>query len=385
METRINRKLSSRGGGRQRANSRVSLETHEAALKAIRAFLKGRTSYDVFPVSFRTIVLDNKLEIKKALNALLTNSVVSAPLWNGDTARFAGMFTVQDIIHLIQYYYLHYQNFSYDTVGHDVEQFRLESLREIERDLGVPTPPLISIHPMKPLWDACQLLISTHARRLPLLDIQPTGEEVILSVLTQYRALKAIATNVKEIVHLQMSLKNLGIGTYRKEPTSENPYFPIATATMKTTVFDVVHMFSNLGISAVPIVDDEGIVVNLYETVDVITLVRLGVYQHLDLTIEEALERRPQDFPGVITCTGKDTLYSLLKLIRLRRVHRLVVIEGEEGRKGRLAGIITLSDILRYVIGTESIPQPTAVQSHTSAPSTSTSTADTPGSAGPSS
>jgi CBS-domain-containing membrane protein len=39
---------------------------------------------------------------------------------------------------------------------------------------------------------------------------------------------------------------------------------------MTTTVFDVVHMFSERGISAVPIIDEEGVVVNLYETVDVI-------------------------------------------------------------------------------------------------------------------
>jgi CBS domain-containing protein len=50
----------------------------------------------------------------------------------------------------------------------------------------------------------------------------------------------------------------------------ENPFYPLATATMQTTVFDVVHMFSELGISAVPIVDAHGKVVNLYETVDVI-------------------------------------------------------------------------------------------------------------------
>jgi CBS-domain-containing membrane protein len=39
---------------------------------------------------------------------------------------------------------------------------------------------------------------------------------------------------------------------------------------MQTTVFDVVHMFSELGISAVPIIDKRGRVINLYETVDVI-------------------------------------------------------------------------------------------------------------------
>lgn len=48
------------------------------------------------------------------------------------------------------------------------------------------------------------------------------------------------------------------------------PFWPLATATMSTPVFDVVHEFSGRGISAVPIIDGDGIVVNLYETVDVI-------------------------------------------------------------------------------------------------------------------
>ncbi|KAG8882869.1 AMP-activated serine/threonine-protein kinase regulatory subunit, partial [Tulasnella sp. 403] len=53
--------------------SAQSAETHHAALQSIRQFLKGRSSYDVFPVSFRLIVLDNKLEVKKALGALISN------------------------------------------------------------------------------------------------------------------------------------------------------------------------------------------------------------------------------------------------------------------------------------------------------------------------
>jgi 5'-AMP-activated protein kinase, regulatory gamma subunit len=39
---------------------------------------------------------------------------------------FAGMFTVSDIIHLIQYFY---HTSSYDNAAADVETFRLESLR----------------------------------------------------------------------------------------------------------------------------------------------------------------------------------------------------------------------------------------------------------------
>ena len=69
-------------------------------------------------------------------------------------------------------------------------------------------------------------------------------------------------------------MKELGIGTYvdlaSRPEGNTNPFYPLASATLHTTVFDVVHMFSERGISAVPIVDEDGKVLNLYETVDVI-------------------------------------------------------------------------------------------------------------------
>src|SRR4051794_28506452 len=129
------------------------------------------------------------------------------------------MFTVSDIIHLIQYYY---HTNTFDGAAADVEHFRLESIRgefaisrrkirdpstyccltmtEVEQQLQVPQPPLLSVHPMRPLFEACRLLIRTHARRLPLIDQDDqTGKEVVLSVLTQYRVLKFMAVNVRII------------------------------------------------------------------------------------------------------------------------------------------------------------------------------------------
>ena len=62
------------------------------------------------------------------------------------------------------------------------------------------------------------------------------------------------------------------------------------------------------------------------------TLVRLGAYQALDLTIAEALNQRSPDFPGVVICTASDSIGTLLQLIKKKRVHRLVVVEGEVRR-----------------------------------------------------
>ena len=73
-----------RGSMRRRAPSHLPPYTvqdaHNAALHAIRSFLKGHTSYDAFPVSYRLIVLDTKLSVKKALQCLLLNGRVTPPL-----------------------------------------------------------------------------------------------------------------------------------------------------------------------------------------------------------------------------------------------------------------------------------------------------------------
>jgi len=139
-------KFKRRGSTRGRRLSHLppvqTQETHDTALHAIRNVLKKRTSYDAFPISFRLIVLDTKLNVKKALQCLLLNGmlsrsilspflkvttgVVSAPLWNSEKSKFAGMLTVLDIIHLIQYYY---DTANYEAAAADVETFRLESLR----------------------------------------------------------------------------------------------------------------------------------------------------------------------------------------------------------------------------------------------------------------
>ncbi|THV04887.1 CBS-domain-containing protein [Dendrothele bispora CBS 962.96] len=370
----VRRAPSTRSVRRNRAHSHIQphLDPHHSALYSIRSFLKGRICYDAFPISFRLIILDTKLNVKKALHC-----VVSAPLWNSEKSEFAGMLTVLDIIHLIQHYY---RTTSYDYAAADVETFRLESLRDIEKSLGVDPPPLLRKHPSSSLYEAAQVLVQTHARRLPLLDYDSeTGHEVIVSTLTQYRLLKFISINCsKEIQQLHIPLRKLKIGTYvSPDNPSDNPFYPIATASMNTTVFDVVHKFSELSISAVPIIDEHGIVVNLYETVDVITLVRSGSYQSLDLTISEALNQRSPDFPGVVICTANDSLGTLLQLIKKRRVHRLVVVEGE---KGRLLGVITLSDVLRYVIGAPSEPPAEASSSSSPQPQPTSETPPNPSS-----
>ncbi|KAL5046041.1 hypothetical protein BDW71DRAFT_214769 [Aspergillus fruticulosus] len=300
-------------------------------LRAIRNFLKVRTSYDVLPLSFRLIVFDTALTVKESLNILTQNGIVSAPLWDSKSSTFAGLLTTSDYINVIQYYF---QN---PAALDKIDQLRLDSLREVERALDVAPPETISIDPERPLYEACRRMLESRARRIPLVtNDSQTDRHLVLSVITQYRILKFVAVNVSDTQKLRKPLGEIRLGSYHD----------IATASMDTPVIDVIHILVQRSISSVPIVNSEGVVYNVFESVDVVTLIKGGVYDDLSLTVGEALKKRSPDFPGIYTCSLNDGLDTIFDTIRKSRVHRLVVVDDNF----RLKGVLTLSDILQYIL-----------------------------------
>lgn len=233
-------------------------------------------------------------------------------------------------------------------------------------------------------------MLETRARRIPLVDIDDeTGRAMVVSVVTQYRILKFVAVNVHETQLLRKPLRHLNLGTYKN----------LETAKMETPVFDVIHQLVTNNISSVPILNSDGkfsslfflgrhsfgfrlnskagVVTNVFESVDVITLIKGANYDELNLNVGEALQKRsevcqtpppppgpsflpllaspltlslslraPQDFPGIYTCSIEDRLDTIFDTIRKSRVHRLVVIDEDS----RLVGVLTLSDILEYIL-----------------------------------
>ncbi len=89
-----------------------------------------------------------------------------------------------------------------------------------------------------------------------------------------------------------------------------------------------------------------GYLLNVFEAVDVITLIKGGDYESLQLSVGEALNKRPDDYPGIYTCSMEDGLDTIFETIRKSRVHRLMVIDDDNCLKG----ILSLSDILQYIL-----------------------------------
>ncbi|XP_064463421.1 5'-AMP-activated protein kinase subunit gamma-1-like isoform X3 [Ornithodoros turicata] len=291
-------------------------------------FFKYYRCYDLIPVSAKLVVFDTQLLVKKAFFALVSNGVRAAPLWDSARQEFIGMLTITDFIYILRNYYK-----SPLVRMEELEEHKIETWRNVLNDTS---RPLVNIGPDASLCDAITTLIHNKVHRLPVIDPQ-TGN--VLYVLTHKRILKFLFLYYYELPHpsyLDQSLRELRIGTY------EN----IATTKPSTPLIVALNQFIERRVSALPVVDDQGKVVDIYAKFDVINLAAEKTYNNLDITIKKALEHRDQYFEGVMKCTLNDTLLAVMERIVKAEVHRLVVVDEED----HVVGIISLSDILSYLV-----------------------------------
>lgn len=123
---------------------------------------------------------------------------------------------------------------------------------------------------------------------------------MVTSVITQYRILKFVAVNVGDTIKLRKPLRALHLGTFDN----------LCTVSMDTSVIEVIHEMVKRSISSVPIVTSQSnaihtkaervvanldldILLNVFEAVDVIALIKGGDYESLQLPVGEALRKRP--------------------------------------------------------------------------------------------
>lgn len=302
----------------------------KGALESIHKFLESKTCYDVLPVSFKLVMLDSTLTLKGALLTLLQNGVISAPIWNSKECSFSGLLTAHDFVNALRLY------IDKPKVLNELAHIRLNDLDHIESQVGSNKLDAANVNPHLPLSKACEVIMKSRAHRVALVDEDPVSKrKIVVSVLTQYRLLRFVALNCKETKLLQVSVKDLKLGSYGD----------LSTTTMDAPLKEVVDTLSKTSVSAIPVIDHHNKLVNMYELYDLMHLIKANGSGDLDMTVGEALMRRQQDFSGVLTCRSSDTLSDLMEIIRRSRLLRVYVVN----ESGKLEGVITLSDITRFI------------------------------------
>ncbi|KAM6453022.1 5'-AMP-activated protein kinase subunit gamma-2 isoform 2-T2 [Liasis olivaceus] len=292
-------------------------------------FMRSHKCYDIVPTSSKLVVFDTTLQVKKAFFALVANGVRAAPLWESKKQSFVGMLTITDFINILHRYYKSPMVQIYELEEHKIETWRELYLQETFK-------PLVNISPDASLFDAVYSLIKNKIHRLPVID--PVSGNA-LYILTHKRILKFLQLFVSEMpkpAFMKKNLDELGIGTYHN----------IAFIHPDTPIIKALNIFVDRRISALPVVDESGKVVDIYSKFDVINLAAEKTYNNLDITVTQALQHRSQYFEGVVKCSKLETLETIVDRIVKAEVHRLVVVNEAD----TIVGIISLSDILQALV-----------------------------------
>uniref|UniRef100_A0A8C7IRE7 Protein kinase AMP-activated non-catalytic subunit gamma 2 n=1 Tax=Oncorhynchus kisutch TaxID=8019 RepID=A0A8C7IRE7_ONCKI len=278
-------------------------------------FMKSHKCYDIVPTSSKLVVFDTTLQVKKAFFALVANGVRAAPLWETKKQSFVGMLTITDFINILHRYYK----------SPMVQLYLQETFK-----------PLVNISPDASIFDAVYSLIKNKIHRLPVID--PVSGNA-LYILTHKRILKFLQLFVCEMpkpAFMKQTLEELTIGTYHN----------IAFIHPDTPIIKALNIFVVRRVSALPVVDESGKVVDIYSKFDVINLAAEKTYNNLDITVTQALRHRSQYFEGVMKCNRLETLETIVDRIVKAEVHRLVVV----GDNAHIVGIVSLSDILQALV-----------------------------------
>ncbi|XP_027700225.1 5'-AMP-activated protein kinase subunit gamma-1 isoform X3 [Vombatus ursinus] len=228
-------------------------ETPESNSAVYTCFMKSHRCYDLIPTSSKLVVFDTSLQVKKAFFALVTNGVRAAPLWDSKKQSFVGMLTITDFINILHRYYK-----SALVQIYELEEHKIETWREVY--LQDSFKPLVCISPNASLFDAVSSLIRNKIHRLPVID--PDSGNT-LYILTHKRILKFLKLFIAEFPKpdfMSKSLEELQIGTYAN----------IALVRTTTPVYVALGIFVQHRVSALPVVDEKGRVVDIYSKFDVI-------------------------------------------------------------------------------------------------------------------
>ncbi|XP_073132750.1 sucrose nonfermenting 4-like protein isoform X2 [Henckelia pumila] len=157
---------------------------------------------------------------------------------------------------------------------------------------------------------------------------------------------------------LQLPICAIPVGTWLPK-IGEPKGRPLALLRPSASLSTALNLLIQAQVSSIPIVDDNDSLLDIYSRSDITSLTKDKLYTHINLeetTIHQALQYRDDPFStyGYTSqkchmCLRSDPLYKVMERLSKPEVRRIVIVEA--GSK-RVEGIISLSDVFRFLLGT---------------------------------
>ncbi|EAZ30607.1 sucrose nonfermenting 4-like protein isoform X2 [Oryza sativa Japonica Group] len=326
----------------------------------VSEILLHNTIYDVVPVSSKIAVLDARLPVKQAFKIMHDEGLSLVPLWDDQQQTVTGMLTASDFVLILRKLQRNIR-----TLGHEeLEMHSVSAWKEAKLQFyggpdvaAIQRRPLIHVKDSDNLRDVALAIIRNEISSVPIFKPSTDSSGMpLLGLATLPGIVKFICSKLQEqpegYSFLQNQIVSMPIGTWSPH-TGKASNRQLRTSRPSTPLNSCLDLLLEDRVSSIPIVDDNGALLDVYSLSDIMALGKNDVYTRIELeqvTVEHALELQYQvnGRRHCHTCLSTSTFLEVLEQLSAPGVRRVVVIEP---RSRFVQGIISLRDAFTFLIG----------------------------------
>ncbi|KAG9132788.1 hypothetical protein Leryth_014061 [Lithospermum erythrorhizon] len=354
-------------GAALEAFPRITETELQSSRLRISGFLSSHTAYELLPESGKAIALDVELPVKQAFHILHEQGIPTAPLWDFSRGQFVGVLSAHDFILIMRELGSHGSNLTEEELEtHTISAWK-EAKSYAERQMidngTVASRQLIHAGPDENLKDVASKLLQYRVATVPI--INSSTEDGLFPQLLHVASLSGILRSMcryfkhslASLPILQLPICVIPLGTWVPKIGEHNRQ-PLAMLRPSASLGAALNLLVQAQVSAIPIVDDNDSLLDIYSRSDITALAKDKIYTHIkleEMTIHQALQlgEEPSSSYGLGNqrchmCLRSDPLYKVMERLSKPGVRRLVIVEA--GSK-RVEGIVSLSDVFRFLVG----------------------------------
>lgn len=356
------------GSGTHEAAMRISQADVQTSRHLISEYLSHNTVFELLPESGKVIALDVNLPVKQAFHILYEQGIATAPLWDCYRGQFVGVLTALDFILILRELGNHGSNLTEE----ELETHTISAWKEVKQQLyghvvehGSPYHRhLIHAVPSDSLKEIAIKILHNEVATVPI--IHSTSHDgsfpQLLHLASLSGILKCICRHFRHastsLPILQQPICTIPLGTWVPRIGESNGR-PLAMLRPNASLSAALSLLVQARVSSIPIVDDNDSLLDIYSRSDITALAKDKAYAQIrldEMSIHQALQlgQDPNSyayFNGLRCqmCLRSDSLQKVMERLAANPgVRRLIIVEA--GSK-RVEGVISLSDIFRFLLG----------------------------------
>ncbi|CAI9118764.1 OLC1v1020372C1 [Oldenlandia corymbosa var. corymbosa] len=335
--------------------------------RRISDFLSSHTAYDLLPQSGKIIALDVDLPVKQAFHILHEQGIPMAPLWDYCRGRFVGIISALDFILIMKELGNHGSNLTEEELEtHTISAWKEAKSymkRQINDSARSGPRQLVHAGPDDNMKEVALKILQNRVATVPILHSNSSDGAYpqLLHLASLSDILKSICRyfrySLSSLPALQLPVSTISMGTWVPK-IGDSSRRPLAMLRPNASLSAALNLLVQAEVSSIPIVDDNDSLLDVYSRSDITALAKDKLYAHINLeetTIHQALQLGEEPYsPYAVSqerchmCLPSDPVLKIMERLCRPGVRRVIIVEA--GSK-RVEGIITLSDVFRFLLG----------------------------------